>query len=144
MYVKLYEVYIWILVLGSRGKCKRAIHVNKIFKKKKKKKKSLGCWRTMLTQGMSRLVEIIGKMIGSLWWMRNRLIQPWQEYISQWCPWSPDIDNKVDDSNEAIRDTVNYYRCNVSIRPLADLWIVEFALSDKPSDNPRSQIITFS
>ena len=31
MYVKLYEVYIWILVLGSRGKCKRAIHVNKIF-----------------------------------------------------------------------------------------------------------------
>ena len=30
MYVKLYEVYIWILVLGSRGKCKRAIHVNKI------------------------------------------------------------------------------------------------------------------
>ena len=39
MYVKLYEVYIWILVLGSRGKCKRAIHVNKILKKKKKKKK---------------------------------------------------------------------------------------------------------
>ena len=37
MYVKLYEVYIWILVLGSRGKCKRAIHVNKIFKKKNKK-----------------------------------------------------------------------------------------------------------
>ena len=41
MYVKLYEVYIWILVLGSRGKCKRAIHVNKILKKKKKKKKRM-------------------------------------------------------------------------------------------------------
>ena len=41
MYVKLYEVYIWILVLGSRGKCKSAIHVNKILKKKKKKKKKI-------------------------------------------------------------------------------------------------------
>ena len=31
----MYEVYIWILVLESRGKCKRAIHVNKkIFKKR--------------------------------------------------------------------------------------------------------------
>ena len=25
----MYEVYIWIIYLGSRGKCKRAIHVNK-------------------------------------------------------------------------------------------------------------------
>ena len=31
----MYEEYIWILVLRFRGKCKRAIYVNKNIKKKK-------------------------------------------------------------------------------------------------------------